>query len=58
VVCPAAGKVHAGFCSYYSELANLGMTEKIASLSGKYPGYRTIVVGHSLGGAAAVSRSC
>jgi putative lipase involved disintegration of autophagic bodies len=47
--------VHAGFCGYYRDLVDLGMTDKIASLAGKHPDYRVLLTGHSLGGAAAVS---
>jgi predicted lipase len=47
------GKVHAGFCGYYRDLVDLGMTDKIASLAGKHPDYRVLLTGHSLGGAAA-----
>jgi predicted lipase len=47
------GYVHHGFCEYYRSLAQLGMPEQIAALVTKYPKYKVVLTGHSLGGAAA-----
>lgn len=47
--------MHAGFCSYYRELAGVGMSDDLAGLHGLL-GYPVVLTGHSLGAAAAVSQ--
>lgn len=47
-----AGHVHHGLCTYYADLVELGMADRLVSLTQTYPGYTLLVTGHSLGGAA------
>jgi len=43
-----------GFCDYYMSLRDLGLFEYVQSFIADNPSYQLYVVGHSLGGAAAV----
>jgi len=47
------GNIHSGFCSYYKQLAVLGLPERVLDLLKAYPSYQVLLTGHSLGGAAA-----
>ncbi|CAM9941069.1 unnamed protein product [Discosporangium mesarthrocarpum] len=47
------GRVHFGFCNYYSSLVALGMADRLALLARENPTYSVLLTGHSLGGASA-----
>jgi hypothetical protein len=49
-------KIHSGFISAYEEISNQ-VLEKYESLRKRYKGYKTILTGHSMGGALATIAS-
>jgi len=49
-----AFKGSSGFCNYYLSLKNEGLFGNVTQLINQFPNYEILVVGHSLGGAAAV----